>query len=118
MVGCRRRTCSLEKFKCGSREGCDLRTHAGVDNEPAATTFGNGKGTTVVPGMCRYETNVRGELGCANSFRRGQPKVVEKILSAMGVHGLTVAAIMEEMTDMKGSHNWRTVRLSFGTRGA
>ena len=59
-----------------------------------------------------------GSLDLRTAFDVAQPRVVEKILSAMGVHGLAVAAIMEEMTDMTGSHNCRTVRLSFGTRDA
>ena len=57
-------------------------------------------------------------LDVRTAFDVAQPRVVEKILSAMCVHGLTVAAIMEEMTDVKASHNCRTVRLSFGTRDA
>ena len=92
-------------------ERSDLRTHAGVDNELAATTFGDGN----VLVQCKMFV---GSSDVRTAFDVAQPRVVEKILSAMGVHGLTVAAIMEEMTDIKGSHNWRTVSLSFGARDA
>ena len=61
-----------------------------------------------------YETMFMKSLNVNMAFGVARPRVEEGILTAMGVHGLTVAAVIDEMCDIRETAQFENCEAEFG----
>ena len=70
-----------------------------------------------VPGFFKFQTMFLGALDVRTSFDVTKLAVVARILTSMGVHGHVVAALLEEMMDVRFRMLRELRRRNFDTPG-